>query len=146
MVLEPAITSWQIDGITDLMDVSLSKLQEFVKDREALHAAVPGVTKSWTYWLEPDMEQQAGSKLSTEHVKAVYFQPPYLTSVLRTSGEMPDWMKYRLESRLLGEIWITSDTQMTPLDDRKWRGTKEPLDEGETRERKSCLKTQHSKN
>ena len=49
MVLEPAITSWQIDGITDLMDVSLSKLQEFVKDREALHAAVPGVTKSWTY-------------------------------------------------------------------------------------------------
>ena len=65
------------------------------------------------------MEQQAGSKLSTEHVKAVYFQPPYLISVLRTSGEMPDWMKYRLESRLLGEISITSDMQMTPLEDRK---------------------------
>ena len=37
-----------LDGVTDLMDVSLSELHEMVMDREAWHAAIHGVTKSWT--------------------------------------------------------------------------------------------------
>ena len=60
------------------------------------------------------MEQQTGSKLSKEYIKAVYCHPAYLASMQRTSCEMPGWMKHKLESRLPGEISITSDTQMTP--------------------------------
>ena len=63
--------------------------------------------------LELDMEQQTSSKLGKEYVKAVYCHPAYLTSVQSTSCEMPGWMKHKLESRLPGEISITSDMQMT---------------------------------
>ena len=59
--------------------------------------------------LELDMEQQTGSNLGQEDVKAVYCHPAYLTYMQSTSCEMPDWMKHKLESRLLGEISITSD-------------------------------------
>ena len=65
--------------------------------------------------LEPDMEQQTGSKLGKEYFKAVYCQPAYLTSMKSTSCEMPGWMKHKLESRLLGEISTTPDMQMIPL-------------------------------
>ena len=65
--------------------------------------------------LEPDMEQQTGSKLGKEYVKAVYCHPAYLNYMKSTSCEMPDWMKHTLESGLPGEISITSDMQMTPL-------------------------------
>ena len=41
--------------------------------------------------------------------------PVYLTSMQSTSCKMPGWMKHKLESRLLGEISITSDMEMTPL-------------------------------
>ena len=61
------------------------------------------------------MEQQTGSKLGKEYVKAVYCHPAYLTYMQSTSYEMPGWMKHKLESRLLGEILLTSDMQMTPL-------------------------------
>ena len=64
--------------------------------------------------LEPDMEQQTGSKLEKEYVKVVYCHPAHLTPMQSTSWEMPGWMKYKMESRLLGEMSITSDMQMTP--------------------------------
>ena len=64
--------------------------------------------------LELDMEQQTGSKLGEEYVKAVYCHPAYLTYMQSTSCETVDWMKHKLESRLPGEISITSDMQMTP--------------------------------
>ena len=53
-------------------------------------------------------------QLGKEYVKAVYCHPAYLTNMQSTSCEMPGWMKHKLESRLLGEISITSDMQMTP--------------------------------
>ena len=64
--------------------------------------------------LELDMEQQIGSKLGKEYVKTVYCHPAYLTYMQSISSKMPGWMKQKLESRLLGEISITSDMQMTP--------------------------------
>ena len=64
--------------------------------------------------LEPDMEKQTGSKLGKEYIKAVFCHSIYLTSMQSTSREMPGWMKHKLESRLPGEISITSDMQMTP--------------------------------
>ena len=71
--------------------------------------------------LELDMEQQTGSKLGKEYVKAVYRHSAYLTYMQSTSCEMPGWMKHKLESRLPGEISITSDMQMTPPLGRKWK-------------------------
>jgi len=53
--------------------------------------------------LELDMEQQIGSKSGKEYIKAAYFHPAYLTYMQSTSWEMLDWMKHKLESRLLGE-------------------------------------------
>ena len=64
--------------------------------------------------LELDMEQQTGSKLGKEYIKAVYCHPAYLTYMQSISCEMLGWMKHKLESRLPGQISITSDTQMTP--------------------------------
>ena len=65
--------------------------------------------------LELDMEQQTGSKSGKDYIKALYCHPAYLTYMQSTSCKMPGWMKHKLESRLPGEISITSDMQMTPL-------------------------------
>ena len=64
--------------------------------------------------LELDMEQQTGSKLGKEYVKAVYCHPVYLTYMQNTSCKIPGWMKHKLESRLQRELSITSDMQVTP--------------------------------
>ena len=64
--------------------------------------------------LELDMKQQTGSKSGKEYVKAAYCHPAYLTYMQSTSFKMLGWMNHKLESRLLGEISITSDMQMTP--------------------------------
>ena len=64
--------------------------------------------------FELDMKQQTGSKLGKEYVKTVYCHLAYLTYMQSTSRKMPGWMKHKLDSRLLGEIPITSDKQMTP--------------------------------
>ena len=64
--------------------------------------------------LELYMEQETGSKLGKEYVKTLYCHPAYLTYMQRTSCKIPGWMKHKLESRLPGEISITSDMQMTP--------------------------------
>ena len=93
--------------------------------------------------LEPDMEQ-SGYKLGKEYVKAIYCHPAYLTYVQSTSCKMLGWMKHKPKSRLLGEISITSDIQMTrPLWQKARR--EESLDESERGEWKNWLRTQHSK-
>ena len=66
--------------------------------------------------LELDMEQQTDSKQEKEYVKTVYCHPVSLTYMQSTSREVLGWMNHKLESRLPGEISITSDMQTrTPL-------------------------------
>ena len=80
--------------------------------------------------LEMDMEQQTGSKSGKEYIKAAYYHPTYLTDMQSTSWETLGWKKHKLESRLLGEILITSDMQKTPP---LWQKVKEESE-------KVCLK------
>ena len=61
------------------------------------------------------MEQQTGSKLGKEYVKAVYCQPAYLTYMQSTSWETLGWLKHKLESRFPGEILITSDSLVAQM-------------------------------
>ena len=65
--------------------------------------------------LELDMEQQRDSNTGKEYVKAVYCHPADLTYMQSSSSKMSGWMKHKQESRLQGEVAITSDIQMTSL-------------------------------
>ena len=96
--------------------------------------------------LELDMEQQTGSKLGKEYVKAIYCHPAYLTYMQSTSWEMLDWVKHKLESRFPGEIAVTSDMQMTPLMAEIKEELKNLLMKVKEESEKVGLKTQHSEN
>ena len=74
--------------------------------------------------LELDMEKQTASKLEKEYIKAVYGHHAYLTHMQSTLCEMWGRMKHKVESRLLGEISITSDIQMAPP---LWQNVKNEL-------------------
>ena len=73
-------------------------------------------------YVELNMEEQTGSKLGKEYIKAVYCHLAYLTYMQRRSCEMLNWMKHKLESRLLGEISLSSDMQKTSLSWQKLKG------------------------
>ena len=60
------------------------------------------------------MEQQTGSKLEKEYIKAVYCHQAFLTDMQSTSCKMLGWTKHKLKSKLSGEMSITSGMQMTP--------------------------------
>ena len=83
--------------------------------------------------LELDKEQWTGSKLGKESVKAVYRHPAYLTYVQSRSCEMPVWMKFKLESRLPGEISVTSNMETTLLmaEAKRKQRTSDEVESGE---------------
>ena len=65
--------------------------------------------------LELDVEQQTGSKLRKQYIKAVYCHSAYLTYMQSSLYEMPSWMKHKLKSSLPGEVSITSYVDDTTL-------------------------------
>ena len=123
---------WKILKEMGIPDLLICLLRNLYADQEATVRIGHGTTD----WFQ----------IEKQYVKAVHCHPAYLTYMQSTSWEMLGWKKHKLQSRLPGEISITSDMQMTPPYGGKWRGTKKPLDEGESGEWKSWLKAQHSEN
>ena len=64
--------------------------------------------------LEADMEQQTGSKLGKDYIKAVFCHPAYLTYMESTSCEMPDWMKHKIKiaGRNINNLRYVDDTTL----------------------------------
>ena len=110
-------TNWEILQEMRIPDHLICILRNLCAGQEATVRTEHG-TIDWfqigKQQLELDMEQQTGSKLGKEYIKAVYCHPVYLAYIQNTSYEMLGWMKHKLELRLLGEISISSDMQMTP--------------------------------
>ena len=73
------------------------------------------------------MEQQTGSNSGKEYVKAVYCHRACLTFMQNALCKMQGWMKHKVESRLPGEISVTSDMQMTTILMAKSKELKRPL-------------------
>ena len=93
-------TNWKILQEMGIPDHLTCLLRNLYGDQEA---------------TETDVEQQTGSKLGNEYLKAEYCHPTYLTFLQSTSCTMPGWMKHKLESRLPGEIPTISYMHIIPL-------------------------------
>ena len=93
--------------------------------------------------LEVDMEQQTGSRLLKEYIKAVYCHPAYLTYVQSTSCEMLGWMKSKLESRL--PITSGNADDITLMAENK-EELKNLFMKVKEESEKAGFKTHHSKN
>ena len=94
--------------------------------------------------LELDMEQQTGSKSGKEYVKAVLLPCSfnlYAEYIMQNARLNKAQAGIKIAGRNISNLRYADDTTLMG---RKWRRTKEPLDESERREWKSWLKTQHS--
>ena len=96
-------------------------------------------------WLKPEVEQWTGSKLEKEYVKAVYCHLASSTSMQSTSCEMPGWMNPKLDRDCWEKYQQPQICRWYHSNSIKWRGNKEPPDEGKKGEWKRWLKTQYQK-
>ena len=132
--------------LTVWITINCEKFFKRWEDQTTLPASWETCTQVKKQQLKQDMEQKTGSKLGKEYVKDIYCHLAYLIYMQSTTCKMPGWLRHKLESRLPGEMSVASDMQLTLLLWQKVKRNKEPLDESESGEWKSCLKTQHSEN
>ena len=95
--------------------------------------------------LKLDMEQQTGSKLGKEYIKAAYSHAAYLSYMKSTSYEMPGWMKHKVEPKTAGEVNNLRYTDDTTLMAESEEELKSLVMKVKDESGKSWLKTQHSK-
>ena len=147
--LLPFIGLWKMQGNLRKTSTSLTKLRPLtvwitincgkflkgLKYQTILPASWETCMQVKKQQLEPDIEQWTGSKLGKKYIKAVYCHPAYLTYMQSTSCQMPGWMKHMLESRLPGEISITSDMHCleNPRDGGAWWATVYGVAKSQTR-------------